>query len=164
MLRAESAKAAISRRSFLWGCVANSTVIATRVLNGRGAGARVVQFRGRAHDEFSLNQNWICERKAYGDRSRTGIRDATKGPITLPHAVTPLSWQGWKPEAWEHVWLYRRQFVLPDSVRGLRLFLHFERPAMAVMEIGGLARYERPLPELSGYDRLLGKNGVEAIP
>lgn len=127
MLRAESARPAISRRSFLWGCVANSTVTATRVLNGWGAVARAAQFRGRAHDELPLNQNWIVERKAYGDRAKIGIRDAAKGPITLPHAVTPLSWQGWRPEAWEHVWLYKQQFVLPDSMRGLRLFLHFER-------------------------------------
>ena len=114
MLRAESARPAISRRSFLWGCVANSTVTATRVLNGWGAVARAAQFRGRAHDELPLNQNWIVERKAYGDRAKIGIRDAAKGPITLPHAVTPLSWQGWRPEAWEHVWLYKQQFVLPD--------------------------------------------------
>ncbi len=50
------------------------------------------------------------------------------------------------------------------AIRHLLMAGQFERPAMAVMEIGGLARYERPLPELSGYDRLLGKNGVEAIP
>ena len=47
------------------------------------------------------------------------------------------------------------------AIRHLLMAGQFERPVMAVMEIGGLARYERPLPELSGYDRLLGKNSAE---
>ena len=33
--------------------------------------------------------------------------------MTLPHTVTPLSWQNWKPAAWERVWVYRKHFDAP---------------------------------------------------
>lgn len=47
------------------------------------------------------------------------------------------------------------------AIRHLLMAGQFERPVMTVMEIGGLARYERTLPELGGYDRLLGNNSAE---
>jgi hypothetical protein len=31
----------------------------------------------------------------------------------------------------------------------------FNRPVIAAIEIGDLARYERPLPVMTGYDQLL---------
>lgn len=34
-----------------------------------------------------------------------------------------------------------------------------QRPAPEAIEVGGLARYDRPLPDLGSYDRLLGASG-----
>jgi len=45
--------------------------------------------------------------------------------VTLPHTVTPLSWQGWDPAAWERVWVYRKHFDAPPEVTGRRVFLDF---------------------------------------
>lgn len=49
-----------------------------------------------------------------------------------------------------------------EAIRHLLMAEQFERPAVAAIEIGGLARYERPLPVLSSYDQLLGQVEVQA--
>jgi beta-galactosidase len=49
--------------------------------------------------------------------------------VTLPHTVTPLSWQDWDPAAWERAWVYRKHFdALPSGASGasgapVRVFL-----------------------------------------
>jgi beta-galactosidase len=45
--------------------------------------------------------------------------------VTLPHTVTPLSWQDWDPSAWERVWAYRKHFDAPAGTDGMRVFLDF---------------------------------------
>jgi beta-galactosidase len=45
--------------------------------------------------------------------------------VTLPHTVTPLSWQDWDPSAWERVWAYRKRFDAPRGTDGMRVFLDF---------------------------------------
>ena len=45
--------------------------------------------------------------------------------MTLPHTVTPLSWQNWDPSAWEQVWAYRKHFDAPPGTEGRRVFLDF---------------------------------------
>ena len=62
-----------------------------------------------------------------GSSALTSADYAATSRITLPDCVAPLSWQKWNPELWEQVWSYRRQFVVPENMRGLRLFLHFDR-------------------------------------
>jgi hypothetical protein len=47
------------------------------------------------------------------------------------------------------------------AIRHLLMAGQIERPEIAPIELGGLARYERPMPVLSGYDQLLGQSGVE---
>lgn len=34
---------------------------------------------------------------------------------------------------------------------------HLDRPTVAAVEIGSLARYERPMPVMTSYDQLLGQ-------
>ena len=45
--------------------------------------------------------------------------------VTLPHTVTPLSWQEWDPAAWERVWVYRKHFDAPSGHHRSRVFLDF---------------------------------------
>ena len=54
-----------------------------------------------------------------------GFDDRALAAVTLPHTVTPLSWQDWDPAAWEQTWLYRRHFDAPPGHRGRRAFLEF---------------------------------------
>jgi beta-galactosidase len=42
--------------------------------------------------------------------SLPGFDDSGFAPVTLPHTVVPLSWQDWKPAAWEREWVYRKHF------------------------------------------------------
>ena len=43
------------------------------------------------------------------------------------------------------------------AIRHLLVAGRLAKPAVAALEIGVLARYERPQPVMSGYDQLLGK-------
>ena len=48
--------------------------------------------------------------------SLPGFDDSGWAAVTLPHTVTPLSWQDWNPAAWERVWVYRKHFdAVPDA-------------------------------------------------
>lgn len=69
-------------------------------------------------------------------------------PVTLPHCVTPLSWQDWDPASWQKVWSYRKRFSLPASFHGRRTLLKFH----GVMTGATPAVNGRKLPEhLGGY-------------
>ena len=52
---------------------------------------------------------WLFGPAAEGS-SLPGFDDSGLAPVTLPHTVTPLSWQNWNPAAWERVWVYRKHF------------------------------------------------------
>ena len=52
-----------------------------------------------------------------------GFDDSGFAEVTLPHTVTPLSWQDWDPAAWERVWAYRKHFDAPSGSAGMRVFL-----------------------------------------
>ena len=41
------------------------------------------------------------------------------------------------------------------AIRHLMISAQLDRPAVEAIEVGLLARYERPLPVMSGYDQLL---------
>jgi beta-galactosidase len=55
--------------------------------------------------------------------SRPGFDDTGFTVVTLPHTVTPLSWQDWDPAAWERVWAYRKHFDAWPEMIGQRVFL-----------------------------------------
>jgi beta-galactosidase len=50
--------------------------------------------------------------------------------VTVPHAVTPLSWRYWNASAWQQMWIYRRHFTggpLISSRRpGNRIMVEFD--------------------------------------
>jgi beta-galactosidase len=50
-----------------------------------------------------LRTGWLFGPAAPGS-SLPGFDDSGFTAVTLPHTVTPLSWQGWKAAAWERVW------------------------------------------------------------
>src|SRR6516225_12249874 len=58
---------------------------------------------------------WLFGPAAEGS-SLPGFDDSSWAAVTLPHTVTPLSWQDWNPAAWERVWVYRKHFdAVPDA-------------------------------------------------
>ena len=66
---------------------------------------------------------WLFGPAAEGS-SLPGFDDSGLAPVTVPHTVTPLSWQGWNPAAWERVWVYRKHFDAPDALGAAgRVFL-----------------------------------------
>jgi transposase len=50
------------------------------------------------------------------------------------------------------------------AIRHLMLAEHFDRPLVAAIDIGALARYERPMPVMSGYDQLLSHTELAEVP
>ncbi len=52
--------------------------------------------------------------------------DSRLASITVPHCVTPLSWQDWDPEAWQTLWVYRQHFDAAKELLAGRSFLRFD--------------------------------------
>ena len=74
--------------------------------------------------QYPFNTGWVFG--AYnGGSEQPGYQDAHLTPVSLPHCVTELSWQKWNPEAWEHVWLYRRTFDGTNLLKG-RVLVDFD--------------------------------------
>ncbi len=91
--------------------------------NWKAGGQSLAGRGGAAQRTFSLDRDWI-----FGGKFDAALLHSGSGtPITLPHCVTPLSWKKWDPDSWENLWIYRRHFDIPPELRGLRLFLHFDR-------------------------------------
>ncbi|HWF17689.1 MAG TPA: glycoside hydrolase family 2 TIM barrel-domain containing protein, partial [Verrucomicrobiae bacterium] len=83
--------------------------------------------RGGASLEMSLDQDWLFGGKFKEGSDQPRFDDAAFSHVTLPHAVAKLSWENWKPESWQDVWIYRRHFQLPENFRNRRVFVDFER-------------------------------------
>ena len=69
-----------------------------------------------------FNEGWLFGAYTAG-REQPGFDDSALAAVTLPHTVTPLSWQEWDPAAWERTWVYRRHFDAPPGHDGQRVFL-----------------------------------------
>ena len=72
----------------------------------------------------SFDTGWLFGVASEGS-SLPGFDDSDFAAVTLPHTVTPLSWQNWDPFSWERVWVYRKHFDAPPSSGGMRTFLDF---------------------------------------
>lgn len=148
MSKAEIDHVIMSRRNFLLGCTATTIAAGTPVLHALGAKRNGKRAYGPAHHLLSLNQEWLATGMVEASAALSSVSRAAAKRITLPDCVVPLSWQQWKPDQWEHVWAYRRRFVVPKNMRGLRLFLHFDR----VMAGAELALNGHTLPKhLGGF-------------
>jgi beta-galactosidase len=122
--------------------------------------------RGPAQHTLSLDRNWLFGGKLQPAALEPGFADAALPHITLPHCVTPLSWQNWNPASWQDVWLYRRHFTVPPELKNLRLFLHFDRVMAAAtpvvnghslpQHLGGFLPFEYEITDLvNDHDNVL---------
>jgi beta-galactosidase len=112
----------VARRAFLSAAAGGTAAVAAwSLLRGQAAGAA----SGRAADSgpaavvIPLNTGWM-----FGLASGGG----SPVPVTLPHTVTPLSWENWDPASWEQKWRYTNTFDAPPGTgngSGLRVFLDF---------------------------------------
>ena len=59
---------------------------------------------------YSLNSNWLFGGQYMAGSESSFYDDSGFAPVTVPHAVTPLSWRYWNPSAWQQLWIYRRHF------------------------------------------------------
>jgi beta-galactosidase len=79
---------------------------------------------------FSLNSNWLFGGQYMAGSESSFYDDSGFAPVTVPHAVTPLSWRYWNAGAWEQLWIYRRHFnggPLVSSRRpGNRIMVEFD--------------------------------------
>jgi len=81
---------------------------------------------GPARQLFPLNQGWRFGGKFTADALKPEFNDAAFSKVTLPHCVAKLSWQNWRPEEWQDVWIYRRHFSMPKDFANRRVFLDFD--------------------------------------
>ena len=79
---------------------------------------------------FSMNTNWLFGGQYTAGSESSLFDDSSFAPVTLPHTVTPLSWQNWDYPAWQQVWIYRRHFngahLLDPHAPGNRLLVDFD--------------------------------------
>ncbi|HEX4721547.1 MAG TPA: glycoside hydrolase family 2 TIM barrel-domain containing protein, partial [Pseudonocardiaceae bacterium] len=73
----------------------------------------------------TLGAEWLFGRYTQG-AADPDFDDTGMAPVTLPHCVTDLSWQGWQPADWERLWVYRQHFDAPADLRRGRAFLTFD--------------------------------------
>ncbi len=95
------------------------------VLFSRVAGAQTAT-RGPARFRFPLDQNWLFGGKFSADALKPKFADAAFSSVTLPHCVSKLSWQGWHPNQWQDIWIYRRHFSRLKEFKNRRVFLDFD--------------------------------------
>jgi beta-galactosidase len=116
----------LSRRNFIQNCAIGTIALSSGSLLGCLVTHKTSGQRGAAAVKVSLDQDWL-----FGGKFITGSRlpdfdDSGFKQITLPHAVTTLSWQDWDIKNWQDIWIYRRHFTIPDKLKGMRIFLNFD--------------------------------------
>jgi len=104
-----AAKRRISRRAVLQASLIGGAGVAALPLLALVGG--ITRTGGQAAElAYSMNTNWLFGGQ-YTAGSETSFHDDSNfAPVTLPHTVTPLSWQNWDSAAWQQVWIYRRHF------------------------------------------------------
>jgi beta-galactosidase len=79
---------------------------------------------------FSLNSDWLFGGQYNAGSESTVYDDSGFARVTVPHAVTPLSWRDWDVNAWQQVWIYRRHFnggpLLSSQAPGNRILVDFD--------------------------------------
>jgi beta-galactosidase len=129
--------ARISRRHFIRGCAATAA-FSPAVLSWGRTRTSTAHPSGPAQHVLPLDQDWLFGGKFSPAAIESAFDDSQFARVTLPHTVTPLSWQNWDPESWQDVWIYRRHFSVPQDFKDHRLFLHFERAmASATLTLNG---------------------------
>lgn len=118
----------LSRRGFVQCCALAGSVLALKPVLGGGSPGQGVRSRrsGATRQIMPLDQGWLFGGKFERSAIEPHFNDAAFAHVDLPHCVAKLSWENWDPAAWEDVWIYRRHFRLPETFRGLRVFLDFD--------------------------------------
>jgi len=79
---------------------------------------------------YSLNSNWLFGGQYMAGSESSFYDDSGFAPVTVPHAVTPLSWRYWNPSAWQQLWIYRRHFnggpLVSSRQPGNRIMVEFD--------------------------------------
>ena len=140
----------LSRRDFVHkGAFATAGLGLTPILQWQTAAAEWgSSWFGPAKWKLPFNRDWQFGGGIDANTDMTNGNERKFVPVTLPHCVAKLSWRNWDPAAWEQLWSYRRQFMLPAEFRRSRVFVQFEGVMVGVTpKINGQA-----LPEhLGGY-------------
>jgi len=128
---------------------------------------------GRANAHVSpavleLNDGW-----EYGRLEEPGLWPY-RGPsryeeAVLPHTVVRLSWCDWRPERWQHLWVYRREVIADGNALAGRVFVEFAgiltgallyvNGRFAGRHLGGYVPFER---EITRFLRP-GKNELAVV-
>ena len=112
---------AVSRRQFIRTvALAAAASGLGPVLMSRTAAAAPITASGPAAFRLPLDQNWL-----FGGKVEAQSREEKFQKVTLPHCVTPLSWENWNPADWESSWVYRRHFTTGPEFKNRRVFLQF---------------------------------------
>jgi len=90
------------------------------------AAAQPSKATGPASRILAFDRDWLFGGKLDPSARTADVDGSELSPVTLPHCVAKLSWQNWDPAVWQDVWIYRRQFRLPDELKGLRVLLKFD--------------------------------------
>ena len=139
-----------SRRELIRSCAAATAALTlVPILRSDGSkDASVAEKSGPGRRVLSLDQNWLFGGTLDTAALQPEFDDKAFSRVTLPHCVTPLSWQNWDPASWEHIWIYRRRFVLPRGFGGHRIFLEFDNVMAAATPVVN----SRALPQhLGGF-------------
>jgi len=79
---------------------------------------------------YSLNSNWLFGGQYMAGSESSFYDDSGFAPVTVPHAVTPLSWRYWNDSAWQQLWIYRRHFnggpLVSSRPPGNRIMVEFD--------------------------------------
>ena len=99
----------------LLGCDRPDAVMQVGTAGLAGASGSVK--RGPASQTVSFDGGWLFGPNAAGS-DQPGYDDSALETVTLPHTVTPLSWDNWNPLTWERTWVYRKHFDAPANTHG----------------------------------------------
>lgn len=127
----------LSRRGFIYKCGLGVAAVASTTFFGGSVSKLLALSRLTARNLnntkfqnlsclFSLNHDWLFGGRFNSEALQVDFNDENFSKVTIPHCVSNLSWQNWQPSDWEDVWIYRRHFKLPESCKGLRIFLNFD--------------------------------------
>jgi len=79
---------------------------------------------------LSLNTNWLFGGQYMAGSASSFYDDSGFVPVTLPHAVLPLSWRDWNASSWQQMWVYRRHFtggpLISSRPPGNRIVVEFD--------------------------------------
>lgn len=119
-----------SRRDFIKTCSVGTAALASGSVLGffGGATAKAATPAGPARYLFPLDQDWLFGGRWNGDSNflQPGYGESGFETVTLPHCVAKLSWEGWVPDDWAGLWVYRRHFAARDEFKNRRVFLDFD--------------------------------------